>query len=354
VTGKRVVVIGGGYAGIAAARVLDGATDVTLVNRKESFFHVVAALRAAVDERWTEVPFIPYDRLLRRGRFVRATVTGLDVQERMVFLQDGEPLPFDAVIIATGSDASAPARYAGVTADEATQAMRRHQNDIAAASSIVVVGGGPVGVELAGEIRAIHATTPVTIVESSSALLSGSGSAALGRRAKDLLERQDVVVRLGQRLERTAEVDPGALVLNAAGSLPNTAWMGDEQLTDRGLIRVDEHLRVRGSERVFAIGDAADIRESKLAIPAVAQALVAAANARGVLSGGRPRLRYRRLPLRQMVVPVGPNDGVSLLQGLVVGGAVTRQMKSRDLLVGKTRKALRVVNPGHLESERAL
>jgi apoptosis-inducing factor 2 len=55
---KRVVGIGGGYAGTRLARELDAVADVTLVDRKEAFFHRIASLRAAVRKEWTEKPFI--------------------------------------------------------------------------------------------------------------------------------------------------------------------------------------------------------------------------------------------------------------------------------------------------------
>ena len=72
-TRKQVVVIGGGYAGIAAAQALDTAADVTLIDRKPVFFHRIAALRAAVDPAWTDRPFLSYERVLRHGRSIRGT-----------------------------------------------------------------------------------------------------------------------------------------------------------------------------------------------------------------------------------------------------------------------------------------
>ena len=77
----EVIVIGGGYGGIRLARQLDEYARVTLVDRKEVFFHRIAALRAGVQEEWTTTPFIPYDRLLANGRVMVATgLTSLRTQ----------------------------------------------------------------------------------------------------------------------------------------------------------------------------------------------------------------------------------------------------------------------------------
>ena len=67
---KRVVIVGGGYAGVTLAGELDGACDVVLVERKDRFYHNVGAMRAYADASLFPRLLIPYDRLLRRGRVV--------------------------------------------------------------------------------------------------------------------------------------------------------------------------------------------------------------------------------------------------------------------------------------------
>jgi len=344
---KRVVVIGGGYAGITAASALDDVAEVTLVDRKSAFFHRIAALRAAVDPAWTDRPFMPYDRLLRNGSVVRGTVTDIDPELRQVTLDTGEVLPFDAAIIATGGEASPPAQFGGTTVDSAAAAMQDQQRRIRDARSIVIVGGGPVGVELAGEIRAVHPDKPVTLVQAHDTLLAGS-TPKLGRRAHDVLASLDVTVRLGQHFD--AAQHPDALVLWAVGNKPNTGWFGKahgHKLTERGLIRVDRQLRVEGWNAIFAIGDAADADPKKLVMPAVAQAKVAARNVRALLARKKADAVYQSPRGEMMIVPIGPDDGVSVLAGMVVGRGVTRRLKGGDLFAAKYRKALNL--PRHHE-----
>src|ERR1700693_3914251 len=66
-----VAVIGGGYAGINVAKSLDDVADVVLMEPKDTFVHNVAALRALTDPSWLARVYLPYDRLLARGRVVR-------------------------------------------------------------------------------------------------------------------------------------------------------------------------------------------------------------------------------------------------------------------------------------------
>jgi flavin-dependent dehydrogenase len=70
-----VVVVGGGYGGVAVAKALDETASVVLVEPKDAFIHNVAALRALVDPSWLSRIFLPYDGLLTNGRIVRDRVT---------------------------------------------------------------------------------------------------------------------------------------------------------------------------------------------------------------------------------------------------------------------------------------
>ena len=102
-TGNKVVVIGGGYAGIQAARGLDKAFDVALVAGGESFRHVMFGVRAAVLPEQTPRMLVPYDSLLKNGAVKTCPASKINADECTVNLATGESLPYDYLVLATGS-----------------------------------------------------------------------------------------------------------------------------------------------------------------------------------------------------------------------------------------------------------
>ncbi len=93
---------------------------------------------------------IPYTHALTKGRIVRGEVT--NVTDKSVQLRDGQVFAFDYLIIASGTSFRGPAKYAGDDMKSALRSFTRSRTLISAANHITIVGGGAVGLELAGEI----------------------------------------------------------------------------------------------------------------------------------------------------------------------------------------------------------
>src|SRR3954470_7061805 len=103
-----VVVIGGGYGGIAVAKALDEKADVVLVEPTDAFEHNVASLRALVDPSWSDRIHFPYDGLLKRGRVMRNRAVQVDSSR--IVLGSGEELVPDFIVLATGSSYPFPGK----------------------------------------------------------------------------------------------------------------------------------------------------------------------------------------------------------------------------------------------------
>lgn len=358
-----VVVIGGGYAGVRLAKRLDATARVTLVDRKEVFFHRIASLRAGVDPEWTVTPFIPYDRLMRNGRVAVGKAVRVDTTERQVVLASGEILPYDVVVIATGADYPEPARFTGTTVAEAAKSFAGHQRDIAAADHVLVVGGGPSGVELSAEIRLARPDARVTLAHSGPALLHTTGSERAGNRARAWLESHEVEVRLnsfmspgndfGTYRDAHGDIIDADRSFWATGTTPNTFWLrmaghGD-WLNSSGHVKVDRTLRVEGWPDVFAVGDVNDVSELKITPVALAQADLAVRNIRAYLQSpgrhGRQARLYRPIHRTPLVVPFGPADGMTMVpvpggETAVIGGRTATLGKAKTLMTPYMRRQL--------------
>ena len=217
----RVVIVGGGYGGFNVAKQLDDVADVVLVERKDAFVHNVAALRAAVAPDWAGNYFLPYDRLLQRGRVV---------QDRAVLVRPGEialaregGLAADYIVLATGYHVPVPGQEPREHGDRVTGAYVAIQASLAAAGRILLVGAGPVGLEMAGEITSKWPDKHVTIIEAADHILSGAYRDALRDELTAQLTSRGVELLLGSGLTATPSHSPGGRAVHRE----NQIWCGD-------------------------------------------------------------------------------------------------------------------------------
>jgi NADH dehydrogenase FAD-containing subunit len=343
-----VVVVGGGYGGIRAAKALDDVADVTLVDRTDAFVHNVASWRALVDPDWLERIFFPYERLLAHGRFLRARAVAVD--GRRVTLASGEVLEPDYLVLATGSAYPFPAKTEEPDISSARARHRAAHEALRAADRALIVGAGPSGLELAGEIKAFFPDKHVTIADISDDILVGPYDHALRNELRRQLDALGVELRLGTALSELPSVAPAtlapiAVVTADGGELVADIWFRAfgvrahseyleggalaERRDERGYVRVDKHLRVVGETQTFALGDVADADRDMAGI-ANAQATVVAANVCALITGTRELTSYETSP-PMIAIPLGPEGGAGLLGDGVADAATIADLKGRHM-----------------------
>ncbi|MGL5810141.1 MAG: FAD-dependent oxidoreductase [Nocardioides sp.] len=361
---RRIVVCGGGYAGVAAARAIQRRlpdAELVLVDARPAFFHHVAALRATVRPAWASRLWMSRERLVHaHGSAVHARVRAVD--DGGVTLTDGGRIDSDAVVVATGS---VPAPIAQPVDDDPGASVREFHlraEAIARARSVLVLGAGPVGLELAGEVKAAHPALVVAVSDPGSTVVPGPVGDRFRGRLRGELERLGIALHLettvrlpgrhGAALARPFDGEASVLdgealtadvVLVAFGRVPAPPVVTADALTEKGWIRVDRTLRVAGYTRVFAIGDATDLPEQKLVVTAQRHAGIVARNLDAVLTGGPPRHEWAPLRRALMIVPIGDNGGAAQLPlpgEPVFGRRVARAIKGRTLLVDRYRTLL--------------
>jgi len=296
----RIVIVGAGFGGLAVAQALrDVDADITLIDRQNHhlfqplLYQVATAGLSPADIAW------PVRYLMRRQRNARVLmdeVGGVDPVRKVVALAQG-PIAYDYLVLATGAthgyfgrDEWALHAPGLKTLDDATAMRRRlllaferaemasNPEECARLLTVVIVGGGPTGVELAGAVaelarralardfRAIDPRgTRVILIEAGSRLLANFPE-ALSDYTAGALGRLGVEVRLGRAVTHVDadgvrlgdESIRAGTVVWAAGvaASPPARWLGVEP--DRaGRVPVMPDLRAPGLEDVWVIGDAA-------------------------------------------------------------------------------------------------
>ena len=360
----RIVIVGAGFGGLAAAKRLAGRdVDVTLVDRRNH--HVFQPLLYQVATAALSPADIagPIRSIFRRARNVRVLldeVTGVDARLSQVQLAHSGPLTFDWLVLATGSRHSyfghnEWASFApGLKSLEDALAIRRKvllaleraetetdERRRRALLTFMVVGAGPTGVETAGAIaeltrrsvsRDFRSITPhcsrVILIEAGRQILP-SFPPELSEAAELSLESLGVEIRkqspvrdIGEGyVQCDKELIFAHTVIWAAGvqASPAAAWLCAE-CDPNGRLFVDPDLKVPGFDRIFAIGDTASAHSSRGgALPAVAP--VAKQQGRYVadLILGRTRAKFSYRDFGNMAT-IGRSRAIIDMEGLKLSG----------------------------------
>jgi len=346
-----VVVVGGGYGGITVAKALDETSDVILVEPKDAFMHNIAALRALVDPTWLPRIFLPYSGLLTNGRIVRDRAVTVDPHR--VVTASGEEISADFVVLATGSRYPFPAKTDLVDAHHAQEQVRQTNRALTQADRVLLVGAGPVGIELAGEIRDAWPEKSIVLLDVADEILGGPYLPELKAELRRQLVEFRVELILGSPLRDEPPTEPGELgtftVTTAAGTeivadiwfrcygvVPNSDYLGDELASARrsdGFIEVDPTLQVAGQTTVFAVGDISTA-DSKMAGFARHQAATVADNINSLAQGRSDLAHYEPMGVA-IAVPIGATGGAGQFPGQdgIVGPQTISEVKGRRLMV---------------------
>jgi len=358
----HVVIIGGGFGGLNAAKTLaEAPVRVTLLDAHN--YHVFAPLlyqvaTAAISAATIAAPIRGILRKQRNLTVLMAEVTEINLDDRAVTLAGGERLAYDDLIIAAGASHSyfghdewepfAPGlkglNDALVIRRKILSAYERAEREPDPIKrvdllSFAIVGGGPTGVELAGAIGEIaHHTlvhdfnkidpnqTKITLLEGQPRLLSMFPERLAKRAAKDL-KRLGVTVRTSAKVTGVDKdgVQLGAERINA-GTVIWAAGVQAAPVVRAGRIQVERDLSIPSHPEVFVVGDAAaSTDENGHPYPGVAQVAMqqGAWAARNILRriSAEPILPFHYKDYGNMAT-IGRNRAIADIHGVKLTGFI--------------------------------
>ncbi|KAK4183884.1 hypothetical protein QBC35DRAFT_507079 [Podospora australis] len=320
---KNIVIVGAAFAGLYSARLLsgslprDGRWRIVVIEPNSHFNFTWVFPRFSVVEGHEHKAFIPYKSdyfaMGPKGmvRWVGDRVT--NVKKEVVVLRSGEEIPYEYLIVATGSTVAdgLPSRANVETKEEAVELLQAMQERIKKASHVVVAGGGAAGVELATDAKDLYPDKSVTIVHSRQALMNRF-SDGLQKGTAESMERLGVEVILGEKA--ISETQDGQFItlssgrkipcdcfVNCTGQKPASGIMANlspQSIAPSGHIRVKPTLQIDDDSlpNIYICGDVADahVRNPNSRI-AGRQAEICADNVVLAVRGKKPKYQYAEM-----------------------------------------------------------
>lgn len=415
----EIVVLGGNFGGLGAAHYLlrhvipilekhdnTRSFHITLVTPNTRFFFKPASPRSAIQpdlcaesKLWRPLADAFKQYPASHVKLVQAFAIGIDTSARTVTVQEvsstlgtetheHHTIAYDSLIISTGT--TSPSALWTLHRDEnlTSEAFKAVQNSLPKAKTVLIAGGGPLGVEAAGEIASAYPNAKITLLSGDSRLLLRL-KRVTSQRAQDYLEKKLGVVvlhdvRVKSDFKKPSESETGHniplsdgsthstdLYIDATGGVPNSQFLPRDWLDETGrVITKGTYFRVRGStnsdsnaEGIYALGDIVagssnTIIELDAMVPVLCSALgldIAARYKLPVLNAaGNPGLLQSLLaalpwigsrtagvlkqkefkPMKDtIIIPIGTNGGVGQIFGWQVPSWLVKMAKAKTYFV---------------------
>ena len=387
------VVVGANIAGINVAHYLLKHTiptleaankstnyKLTLISPSSHFFWKIGAPRALINSEL--IPFSKIFKPIEDGfkqypknnfSFVLGSAVGLDEGKKTITVQRQDSaiklVSYSSLIIATGTTSTSPLWTLHGSHETSIASMQEMHAALPKASTILIAGGGPAGVETAGQYPPCLPSTkspPLTtslpgeiatiFPRANTTLLSGSHSllprlkSNIGSAAESKLRGMGVKTIHNLKVTSTTSSPPGSnttlvelsdkttktvdVYIDATGGKPNTAFLPASWLNDRGFVLTDpKTLRCSAAKGVYAVGDVASY-SSGSAMDATDPIRPLCSSILADLSPGQGKeVKYNKSEKMTQVVPIGPKGGVGMVFGWKVPSLMVWAVKSRTFFV---------------------
>lgn len=329
---KKVVVIGGGFAGATVAKRLQGKVDLTLIDTEDFFEYTPGILRVLVEPDHYVKLHAKHSNYLKKGKFIVGHVKKID--KKYVYLMSGKKINYDYLAIASGSSYNSPIKEEDTFFATRVKHLLDAHKKIQKSKKIIVVGGGLVGVELAAELGTHYKDKKVSLIHSHNRLMERNNVKS-SKYAESFLKKNGVEIIFGERIrEKESKIlfsESGKKyycdsVFFTVGIKPNTSFMKNSfsKYVSKGLI-VNDFLQLKDNDKIFVAGDVSNIVEEKTAQNAENHGHIVAHNILSKINGNE--MKKYKSKKRLMVVSLGKKKGIIEYKGFVLTGWIPAFLK---------------------------
>ncbi len=322
---RRVVIIGGGFAGGSIAKSLMNKTSVTLIDTEDFFEYTPSILRTIVEPEYYKKINSKHSSYLPKAKIIVGHVKS--IKENQVTLINGNKIDFDYLVIASGSSYATPIKEEDTFFANRVKHLLEAYEKIKKSKKICIVGGGVVGVELAAELCTHYKDKEINLIHSHPNLMERNNKKT-SNYVKSFLEKNGVKIIFNEKiikkeknklLGNSGKPYDYDSVFFTVGIKPNTEFMAGKfsNLVTKG-IEVNEFLQLKNHENIFVAGDVSGIAEEKTAQNAEKHADIVSSNILAKISSSN--MNPYRSKKRLMVISLGKNDGVIEYKNLVLTG----------------------------------
>lgn len=330
---KKVIIVGGGFAGSIIAKKLQGCFSVTLIDTKEYFEFTPGVLKVIANPLNQRNIQVAHKDYLRKTKVIIGNVK--DVTENQVIMNN-KKIKYDYLVVASGSSYNTPFKHSKLYASLRTNELAGYSEQLKKSSHVLIIGGGLVGVELAGELQHYFRDMKITLVSAMPYLLDRMPDKAqeyaqkyLEKKGVELIFEEKIIGNEKNRFmtDKGREIEAD-IAFSCTGITPNSNFMKKNLgglLNERGFVQVDEFLRLKGHGNIFIAGDLTDIKEEKTAQNAERHAKVIVKNI--VNSEKNKRLEEYYTKKNPFVISLGPYNGIFIKGTFAFSGLMPAFMK---------------------------
>ncbi|KAI9505370.1 hypothetical protein BX070DRAFT_250296 [Coemansia spiralis] len=368
----HIIVVGGNYAGLNTMQYLfrtllhssakasaPETVRITLIDQRTGFLHYIGITRGLTNTRYGETLWVPYSSIpwLRHPMITVVHGSVSEITHNKVIVDGDRELCFDYLVMAMGLGRPSPIGGCARTQEDYVKEITEACDYITRAQSVVVVGGGAVGIEMAADVKCEYPEKTVTLVHSHRLPLPGPFTDEFRHSIVDILaNKMGITLCLGHRVIIGAEEPIGndltlsnSTKITADCVIPCLGTTNRHQIINLGAgtctpggVRVLSTMQLPEHPHIFAIGDLAAYSEVKLAGPAMHNGYVAARNIARMVLRGHANAKLEESPRfpAKILLLMGKHQWAMQMDKEIWDSEKVRQFVYDDMGLGVCIKAL--------------